>query len=90
MSTFLKNINSQQTVELISEVVRNKKHVLKRILEQENDEFTSKRLRNNEDEDEDVTLSNFDFNLNSSGVFSSTQTQMQSNSNTGRLYIFQL
>lgn len=88
MSTFLENINSQQTFDLISELVRNKKHLLKRVLEEENNDFTPKRPRNNEHEE--ITLPNFDLNLNLSESFSSTPIQMESNNSIGRLYFIQL
>ena len=82
VSTFLENVDFQQTLELVSELVRNKKPLLKRALEQQSHDSTSKRSRNNDHEE--MTLPNFDWNLNLDETFPSTQVQMESNSSTGR------
>ena len=86
MSILLENMNSQQTLELISNLVRNKKHLLKRILDEESDDFTPKRLKNNEHEQ--IKLPSFDLNLSES--FSSTLIRTESNNGIGKLYLIQI
>lgn len=86
VTSVLQNMDSQQTLELISELVRNQKHVVKRVFEQENDGLPSKRSKNNEHED--VTMPTFDFNLISSGSLSLTSTEIQSNNSIGISHSF--
>lgn len=87
-TTFLENMNSQETFELISELIRNKKDIFKRILEQENDECLSKRSRSSENEN--TGSSNIGINLNSHDSLLSTSSPIQPDSITGRLQINQL
>jgi len=79
-TAFLENMNSQQTVELISSLLQNKKHLFKRILDEENNDFTPKRSRNNENEE--ITSPFFDMNL--SGSFSSTSVRTEPNTTIGK------
>nr|ACY69871.1 hypothetical protein [Adineta vaga] len=79
--TLLENMSSQQTLELLSGVLQNKKHLLKRILDEDNDDINSKRSRNNENEE--ITSPFVDMNLSES--LSSTSVQTQSNSTVGKL-----
>ncbi|CAF4911080.1 unnamed protein product, partial [Rotaria magnacalcarata] len=62
VSSFLANINTQQTMEVISELVRNKNHMLKRAFEEQTDNSTNKRLKN--DEREQIQLPNFELEFN--------------------------
>ena len=80
-TTFSENMNSQQTLELISSLLQNKKHVLKRIMNEENNDISPKRSKNNQDEE--ITSPFFDINL--SGSLSSTPAQIQSNNTIGKL-----
>jgi len=80
-ATFLENINSQQTLELISSLLKNKKHLLKRILDEENNDITPKRSRNNEN----VEITSPFFDMNSSGSLSSTSVRTESNTTIGKL-----
>jgi len=80
-TTFLENMNSQQTLELISSLLQNKKHLLKRILDEENNDITPKRSRNNENVE--ITSPFFDMNL--SGSLSSTSVRTESNTTIGKL-----
>ncbi|CAF4062246.1 unnamed protein product, partial [Rotaria sordida] len=73
--TFLENMSSQETLKLISGLLQNKKHLLKRILDEEDNDFTTKRSRNNENEE--ITSPFFDMNL--SGSLSSTPTRTECN-----------
>ncbi len=50
LASFLENMNSQQTLELISNLIENKKHLLKRIIDNENNDISPKRSKNNENE----------------------------------------
>ncbi|CAF1251304.1 unnamed protein product [Didymodactylos carnosus] len=62
MSKFLEKINSQQTIELISELIRNKNHLIKRVLEEQDNDSTAKQPRNNEREQ--ITLPTFELDHN--------------------------
>ncbi|CAF1225115.1 unnamed protein product [Rotaria sordida] len=77
-ATVVENMSSQQTLELISSLLQNKKHLLKRIMAEENNDISPKRSRNNENEE--ITLPIVDMNL--SGSLSSTSAQTQSNNTT--------
>ncbi|CAF2864051.1 unnamed protein product [Rotaria sp. Silwood2] len=74
-ATFLENMSSPETLKLISGLLQNKKHLLKRILDKEDNDFTTKRSRNNENEE--ITLPFFDMHL--SGSLSSTPARTESN-----------
>ncbi|CAF1536894.1 unnamed protein product, partial [Adineta steineri] len=65
-------MSSQQTLELVSNLFQNKKHLLKRILDEQNNDITPKRSRN-----EEITSPVFDMNLSES--LSSTPIQTESN-----------
>ncbi|CAF0973081.1 unnamed protein product [Adineta ricciae] len=71
----LNNMSSQQTLELLSTLLQNKKHLLKRILDEENNDASPKRSRNNESEE--VTAPFIDMNL--SGTLSSASAPTESN-----------
>ncbi|CAF1449530.1 unnamed protein product [Adineta ricciae] len=79
MSTSLENMNSQQTLELLSGLLRNKKHLLKRILDEDKDDINLKRARNNENEE----IASPFVNMNLSESLSSTSAQTQSNKAPG-------
>jgi len=81
LASFLENMNSQQTLELISNLIENKKHLLKRIIDNENNDISPKRSKNNENEE--IASPFFDINL--SGSLSSTSAQTQSNNTIGKL-----
>ena len=69
-------MNSQQTIELIYELIRNKNHLLKRALEENNDATTGKRLKNNEHKE--ITLPNFQLEFDFFESVSSVPIQTQS------------
>ncbi|CAF1527429.1 unnamed protein product [Adineta ricciae] len=71
----LNNMSSQQTFELLSTLLPNKKHLLKRILDGENNNASPKRSRNNESEE--VMAPFIDMNL--SGTLSSASAPTESN-----------
>ncbi|CAF1534404.1 unnamed protein product [Adineta ricciae] len=73
VATLLDNMSSQQTLELLSGFLRNKKHLLKRIMNEENNDIKPKRSRNNENEE--ITSPFLDMNLNESSSTTSVQTQ---------------
>lgn len=50
-TTFIDNMSSQEATEFIFGLFQNKKHIFKRILEQQHDECLSKRSRNSDNED---------------------------------------
>lgn len=87
-TTFLENMNSQETFELVSKLIHNKKDVFKRIFEEENDEYLSKRSRNSENEETESP--NNSINLNSNGSLLPTSSPIKSNRIIGRLQINQL
>ncbi|CAF3133389.1 unnamed protein product [Rotaria sp. Silwood2] len=81
-ATFLENMSSPETLKLISGLLQNKKHLLKRILDKEDNDFTTKRSRNNENEE--ITLPFFDMHL--SGSLSSTPARTESNTIIGNWF----
>jgi hypothetical protein len=80
-ASFLENMNSQQTLDFISNLIQNKKHLLKRIIDDENNDISPKRSRNNETEETTSPL----FDINLSGSLSSTSARTQSNITTSKL-----
>ncbi|CAF1517353.1 unnamed protein product [Adineta ricciae] len=71
----LDNMSSQQTLELLSNLLQNKKHLVKRILDEENDDASPKRSRNNGSEE--IAAPFTDMHL--SGTLSSASVPTESN-----------
>ncbi|CAF5134917.1 unnamed protein product, partial [Rotaria magnacalcarata] len=80
-ATFLENMSSPETLKLISDLLQNKKHLLKRILDAEENDFVTKRSRNNANEE--ITSPFLDMHL--SGSLSSTPARTESNTTVGKL-----
>ena len=79
----LDNMSSQQTLELLSSLLQNKKHLLKRIMDEENSDVSPKRSRNNTSEE--ITSPFIDMTL--SGTLSSTSAPTDSNTTDGKLHL---
>ncbi|CAF1672952.1 unnamed protein product, partial [Adineta ricciae] len=83
--TLLENMSSQQTLELLSGVLQNKKHLLKRILDEHDDDINPKRSRSNENEE--IASPFVDMNLSESLSSTSVQTQSNNTAVTDKLLI---